>query len=387
MTRHLSTDPPGGGDLALVLSGGGARAAYQAGVLHGLARRLPSLHPRIYTGVSAGAINAAFLAAHPGPFVEATAALIALWRQMTIDQVFRTDLRSMTGYFTRWGMRLAGGGARIGRKARALVDTEPLRRFLSRNLEGADGTVRGIRDNLEADRIRAAAVTTLNYGTGETVVWIQGRDVTPWRRPRRRAVPTHLAVAHVLASASLPIVFPAVRLAGGWHGDGGIRLTAPFSPALKLGAGRVLAVSTRHAPPFHEEPKSAIRGYPPPVQVAGQMLNAVFLDLFDEDALRLERINALCRSCPASADLGFRVVDTMVVRPSRDLGRLAAGYERHLPRPFRFASRGLGTRETESPDFLAMLLFVPEYLDDLILIGELDAERRADSVGRLLEIA
>jgi len=205
-----------------------------------------------------------------------------------------------------------------------------------------------------------------------------------WRRAHRVAVHTRLAVAHVMASAALPIVFPAVRLSGGWHGDGGIRLTAPFSPALKLGADRILAVSTRCSPPDDEKPHSVIHGYPPAAQIAGQMLNAVFLDQFDEDALKLERINALCRACEASGELGFRVVDTLVLRPSEDLGRLAAGYEQQLPRAFRFATRGLGTRETESPDFLALLLFLPDYLEVLLEIGERDAAQRAESVGRQL---
>ncbi|HSM14731.1 MAG TPA: patatin-like phospholipase family protein [Thermoanaerobaculia bacterium] len=376
--------PAPSGDLALVLSGGGARAAYQAGVLAGLAERLPKLRPTIFSGVSAGAINATFLAAHPGRFADACADLVGLWKRLTMDQVFESDLRSMASYFARWGVRLASGGVRAGRRVRSLVDTTPLHRFLARHLEGSDGTITGIRDNLRAGRIRAVTLTTLNYGTGETVVWVQGASAPTWRRARRISVRARLAVAHVMASSALPLVFPAIRLAGGWHGDGGIRLTAPFSPALKLGADRILAVSTRYVPPEDERPESVIHGYPPPAQIAGQMLNAVFLDQFDEDALKLERINALCRACDASAELGFRVVDTVVQRPSEDLARLAAGHERELPRPFRFATRGLGTRETESPDFLAMLLFLPEYLRTLLEVGERDAAGRAESVGRLL---
>jgi len=375
---------------ALVLSGGGARSAYQAGVLAGLAERVPELATDIYTGVSAGAINVAFLAAHRGSFAEATAALIGLWRELTIDRVFRADLHAMTRYFWRWGRRLVSGGrgaTRRRRRPRALLDTAPLWDFLRRRLPcDRHGGIDGLRQNIAEGRLYAVGVTSLDYGTGRTVTWVEGRDAIAWRRGQRGAQPARLAVAHVMASAALPILFPAVHLAGGWHGDGGVRLTAPMSPALKLGAKRILALSTRHAKSAEELFDSQIAGYPPPAQIAGQLLSAVFLDLFDQDADRLARINALCRACPEGAEaLGFRVVETRVVRPSEDLGRLAARHEPRLPRPFRFATRGLGTRETKSPDFLSLLLFQPDYIEELIQVGLRDAERYAAPVAALLD--
>jgi NTE family protein len=369
----------GEGGLAVVLSGGGARAAYQAGALASLARRRPELEPRIYTGVSAGAINATFLAAHPGNFAEATAALVDLWRGISADQIFRTDARSVAGSFARWGTRLVSGGFSDPRKARALVDAAPLRDFLRRHLEGPDGTISGIHRNLESGRLKAVAVSTLRYGTGDTVVWVQGRDVQPWHRPGRSIVRTRLAIAHVLASAALPIVFPAVRLSGGWHGDGGVRLTAPFSPAIHLGARRILAVSTRRLRPISDVEPRHWRRYPSPAQVGGQLLDAAFLDLFDDDARRLEKVNQICRALPDADRLGFRVIETLVLRPSADLKLMAAALEDRLPRALRYASRGLGVRETGGSGFLSLLLFIPEYISALLELGLRDASEILDS--------
>lgn len=362
--------------LALVLSGGGARAAYQAGVLAGLAKLHPDLAPAIYTGVSAGAINATFLAAHPGSFVEATGDLVGLWRALSIERVLRTDVGTIAASFARWGGRLVSGGrGRVSRKARSLVDGSPLREFLAGHLQGSDGAITGISRNLDAGRLHAVAISTLHYGSGDTFNWLQARDVEPWLRPGRRIVPARLAVAHVLASAALPIVFPAVRLHGGWHGDGGVRLTAPFSPAIHLGATRILAVSTRRQRSGEESDPRRQRRYPSPAQIGGHLLDAAFLDLFDEDARRLEKVNQICRALPGASDLGFRVIDTLVVRPSRDLRPLAARFESRLPRALRFAGRGLGAGEGGAGSMLSLLLFIPEFLESLIELGQLDAAR------------
>jgi NTE family protein len=181
-----------------------------------------------------------------------------------------------------------------------------------------------------------------------------------------------------MASASLPLFFPAVPLAGEWHGDGGIRLSAPLSPAIHLGARRILAVSTRHRPPQNEQAVSMINGYPPPAQIAGSLLSALFLDLFDGDALRLERINELLG--PDDSRGGTHRVDLLLLRPSKDLGRLASAHEPDLPRGFRFLTRGLGTRETRSNDLLSLIMFQPDYLRELVALGRADAMDQIDEI-------
>ncbi len=373
-------------DLALVLGGGGARAAYQAGVLRCLARHRPGLRFPIVTGVSAGAINATFLASFEGTTIEAADALTDLWSSLTVDKVFCASLWALIKNFVGWGCRLTSCGLRVGPEPRGLVDTEPLRRLLRSAVGDAGGGIPGLARNIDAGALRALAVTTVDYGTGQSVVWMQGSDAEPWRKPQRLGIVTEIGVEHVMGSAALPLFFPAVRLGDGWHGDGGIRLAPPFSPALKLGARRILAISTRYDRSQKEADCPSVRSYPPPAQILGQLLNAIFLDLFDEDALRIRRLNTIA-SCPipgvSSPDL--RTVDTLVLRPSADLGRLAAEFEPRLPRAFRFATRGLGTRETESPDALSLIMFQSDYTRRLMDLGESDAEARCEEIKAFLD--
>ena len=286
--------PRGADDLAILLPGGGARAAYQVGFLRWVSRHIPDAHFPIVTGVSAGAINAAFLASYRGTQTEAVDRLFDLWSNLTAERVFRTDGPSLGGLVVRWGLRLIAGGARLAPAVQGLVDTSPLRRTLADVFETRDGDITGIAENIAEGRLWALALLTSHYGTGQSVVWTQGRDLREWERPDRRSRNTALTLDHVLASSALPLFFPAVRLADGWHGDGGIRLTAPFSPALHLGANRILAVSTRFGASGTID-NANTRRHPPPMQIAGQLLDAVFLDDLDRDALELERINRLLR--------------------------------------------------------------------------------------------
>jgi NTE family protein len=175
-----------------------------------------------------------------------------------------------------------------------------------------------------------------------------------------------------------------VDVDGAWYGDGGIRLTAPLSPAVHLGARRIMAVSTRYGRSRAEADRPVVSGYPPPAQVVGVLLNAVFLDLLDTDALRLEQINALLERLPPEAREGLRHIDMLILRPSVDLGRLANDFEAALPRTFRFLVRGLGSRETRSNDLLSLLMFQPDYIARLIDLGEADARARAADVERFL---
>lgn len=364
-------------DLGLVLTGGGARGAYQVGVLRWIARNYPDIHPPILTGVSAGAVNTAKLAAHPGTFGQAVEELEHLWRELTIEHVFRVDAATLSATAVRLGGRLVTGGLVRPRVMRALLDTQPLRELLTETLAPVGGEITGIDYNVAQGRLRAVGIITTSYSTGQTVVWLKGRQVSPWKRPQRRTEVGPITVEHIMASAALPIFFPAVRIGNEYFGDGGIRLAAPLSPALHLGADRILSVSTRYERTRAESGLPTVVGYPPPAQVLGVLLNAVFLDVVDQDAARLLNINRLLAKVPPEERGGMRLIRFISIRPSVDLAELAAGYEARLPRAFRFMVRGLGTREQRSPDVLAMLLFDAEYLGKLIDLGEADAERRA----------
>lgn len=362
------------------MGGGGARAAYQVGFLKALAEWFPDLQPPFITGVSAGAINAAHLASHHGSFCQSVRELCQLWGGLSVEDVFRVGPSSLGWAGVRWLLKLASGGRGRAPEVRGLVDTEPLRRYLTEALHAVDGELTGIRFNLERGRLKAVALSTSSYSTGQSVTWVQGSRIPEWERPQRRSEGTTLTVEHVMASSALPVFFPAVQLNGAWYGDGGIRLAAPLSPALHLGARRLLAISTRYGRSRAEADTPSVSGYPPPAQIAGVLMNSIFLDLLDHDALRLERLNALLEKLPEEDRLGLKPVKLLVLRPSQDLGRMAGRYEPRLPRVFRFLTRGLGTRRTESPDFLSLILFQPDYIRALIECGEADARAREQEI-------
>ena len=376
--------------LALALTGGGARAAYQVGCLRYVARAFPHVHPTILTGVSAGAINAAHIASSRRGFAETIERLRELWLSLDTEQVYRVDARSLASHVSGWGLRLLAGGRAFAPQLRGMVDTQPLRDFLARHLpHGEAGTLHEVQRNIDDARIDALAISTTDYATGQSVTYVQGRDLSLWTRPQRRAEHVAMSIEHVMASAALPLFFPAVhlgedRLGGSWHGDGGIRLTAPLSPALHLGASHILAVSPRFLRDEEAVRRERSPHYPAPARIAGVLMNSIFLDMLDHDAMQMARINRLVSALPADARDGLRTVKVLILRPSRDLGHLAGDYERQLPRMFRFLERGLGTREAKSADFLALVLFERAYLSRLIELGEEDAHHRHEEIAAFL---
>lgn len=371
-------------DLGLVMGGGGARAAYQVGVLRFMARRYPDLCVPYITGVSAGAINAALLASHHGSFLQAVQELNHLWGHLTIEDVFRVDTKTLFANGVRWLRQLVSGGVGTSDPVKGLVDTQPLRHYLSEVLHSVDGELTGIGYNLRNGCLKAVAISTSSYSTGQSVTWVQGSEIREWERPQRTSRKATITVEHIMASAALPLFFPSVRIGDKWYGDGGVRLTAPLSPVLHLGARRVLAISTRYDRTAAEADALTVSGYPPPAQVMGVLMNSIFLDLLDHDAMRLERLNRLIERLPEEQREGLTPVRLLTLRPSKDLGRLAGAYEARLPKAFRFLTRGLGTRQTRSPDFLSLILFQPDYLRALMDIGEEDAEARSAEIEAFL---
>lgn len=368
---------------ALLLAGGGARGAYQVGVLRSLARAFPDLHFPILTGVSAGAINAAVLANIAAPFPVAVARLATHWESLTLEQVFRTDFRTLGANLFRWLFRLVAGGAHLLPTTRGMVDTLPLRRFLHRVLETSDGALHGLAENIRTGRVTGVGIMTTRYPTAQSVAWLQGADLRPWQGAERCGIATTLTVDHVMASSSLPLVFPAARLGDGWHGDGGIRLTAPLSPAVNLGADRIIAISTS-VEPGRSEADRPTEDYPPPATVLSVLLESVFVDMLDSDAAELRRMNRLIAAHPKSAELGLRRVEALVLRPSQDLSVIASEFEDELPKTLRHIIRGLGSRETNRSDMIATLLFQPLFIRRMLEIGERDGEARRDEIAAFL---
>jgi NTE family protein len=377
----------GDGTLALMLGGGGARGAYQAGVLRGIAKRFPEIQFPVITGISAGAVNAIHLASARGSLADAADRLVALWLRLTPEQVYDARGLPLLRNVLAWGTRLLSGGFTGGREPmRGMIDTQPLRRFLHRNIErDADGTIPGIARNIASGALRSVALSATSYSTGKSVTWIEGKNVEPWQRPQRGSELTRFTVEHVMASSALPMLFPAVKVGNEWYGDGGIRLTSPLSPALHLGATQILTISTRHLRSRQEPAGIPSRRYPPPAQVLGVLYNSVFLDLVDEDILRLGKMNRVIAELPPEKRQGLRIVEIMVIRPSIDLRKLSIELEPQLPSFLRYLTRGLGTQQTTSGDLLSLILFQADYIRRLIAVGEADAEAHTEDIEAFLE--
>jgi NTE family protein len=367
-------------DLALVLSGGGARAAYQVGVLAAIAERAPELRIPVVTGVSAGAINAAYLAAHQGTLRAAVSGLSKEWMRLTADQVYR--LRPVAPL--RWALgstaRLLGWGRNGAAVVRGLFDMRPLTEFLTRAVDFG-----GIQRNIETGRLRAVALSATSYASGRMVTFLDGASGVPvWEHSDGAARRTRLTVDHVMASSALPLVFPAVRLEGEFFGDGSVRQTAPLAPPIRLGARRILAIAMQAEGPRATAAASALN-YPPAAQVLALLFHSVFLDALDADAERLQVVNQLLAAVPC--DVGARVsrhhVELLLVRPSRDLATLCSACRPELPPPFQWLVRAIGGER--SADFLSYLMFEPAYTSLLIELGHDDAAAQWPRIERLLE--
>jgi len=367
--------------MSLVLSGGGARAAYQAGVLSYISDNVGDPDFRIITGVSAGSINAAHLANDLSGFDSGVGQLTKSW----------LGLRNEDVYDARSSMNVLMNMVRASREHDdlfprfGLVDVDPLRQTLKKRFGAEDGYLTGITEKLRTGRLKACSIAGTNYGTGQTVSWVQGAEIEGWERPARVSAHEPLTVEHILASSSLPFLFPAIQIGDDWYGDGGIRQAEPLSPAVHLGADRILAISTRYGRSRREADRSVIEGYPPAAQIFGILLNAVFLDRLDQDAVTLSRLNDLLRSAPPWRRRGLRPIDLLVIRPSVDLGRMSGDFQHDLDGFLNLISRGLGSKDTESPDWLSMILFESGYMERLVDIGYEDGRTHHDRLMRFMD--
>lgn len=375
--------------FGLVLTGGGARAAYQVGALRALAeltgaREIPF---RVLAGVSAGAINAAHLAAHADDFQAATSSLWELWRALTPDRVYRTDVRRLTAIGGTWIRDLSLGGLFGTGEINYLLDTGPLRAFLRERLP-----MRRAAEHLRSGRLRGLAVTATSYLTGTAITFFDGDpEVRPWVRSTRLARRTDLHLDHVLASAAIPLFFAPVAIDGVFYGDGCVRMSAPTSPAIHLGAERILAIGIRY---FRSQDQTILlneelRGDKIAVaDIVGIMLNAVFLDSLEADLELLERINQTVAFVPAErhADMPERLrpIQALPVRPSQDLGRLAADQYDRFPKMVRYLLRGIGATGERGWDLLSYLAFEPGYVERLLELGYRDAMARRDELRAFL---
>lgn len=370
---------------ALILSGGGARASYQVGVLQAISDILPHLHNPfpIICGTSAGAINAAAMAAHPGEFRRAVRDLSQTWRSLEIEQVFRVGWRAQIGGALKVVGSLLNDGVAKGQPV-ALLDNTPLRELLLDVIPFAN-----IQRRIDRGELEALCITALGYDSGESVNFFQGNPaLRGWRRYRRVGKPSVITVDHLLASSAIPAIFPTVKLSREYFGDGAMRQMAPISPALHLGADRVFIIGVsgnRHAARHWKYKQIRASKHSPSIaQIIGQMFNSAFIDALEGDTEHLERVNNLLRlidqeRCENTDHL--RPVETMIISPSKPLDKIAGRRIRNMPPSMRYFMRRTGaTAKGGGSAAASYLLFSHEYCNELMELGYQDTMWERDAV-------
>jgi NTE family protein len=362
---------------ALVLSGGGARGAYQAGVLAGLLEHgfLEETQFDFLVGSSAGSLNAAMLASRAEDPAAGVQELERIWREIHADKVYRTDIASLGRTGVRWAFDLTFGGATGSVKARSLLDTAPLHELLRRQLRAGQ-----IEENIQSGRLSALAVIATDLHTSNGVIFLQAaREIREWQRRRWRVERTTITPEHLLASSAIPVFFPPVGIDGRWFSDGSIRNTAPLAPAIQLGADRIIAIGVSGPPPRDAE-KRAYREPPTIAQIAGVLLDAVMLDALEVDAEHSERVNAsVAHYSTRPPTQPFRAVDVLLLRPSERVRELAGTLIDRVPPAVRYLMRGLGP-DPAITELASYLLFDAEFCGALIDLGREDVAREKDSI-------
>jgi NTE family protein len=365
---------------ALVLSGGGARGAYQVGVLRGLVEQgfLPreSSGLDVVVGSSAGAINAASLVAHADDLDAGLARLERVWNEILPQHVFRTDIASLGRIGVRWAWDLSFGGMLRNVRPKSLLDTSPLRALLAERIPFAR-----IDANVAAGTVRALALVATDLHTSNGVVFLHARDDVPtWSRRRWRIERTSIRVEHLLASSAIPIFFPSVAIGGRHFGDGSIRNTTPLSPAINLGAERIVAIGV--SGPLPRESERGPRRPPTIAQIAGVLLDAVMLDAIEVDVEHSERVNTSVVHCPTGDPTRpFRHVDVLWIRPSRQVRQLAAEFAHRIPPVVRYLLRGLGS-DAAVTELASYLLFDSEFCGRLVALGKRDVRLERDRIAQ-----
>jgi NTE family protein len=374
----------------LILSGGGARAAYQVGVLAGIADLLPPGAPNpfpVIVGTSAGAINAVKLASGALHFRTAVHQLTDFWQGFRSHQVLRSDWRGVIGQARRFfGNSLLGLGSQV---PVALLNSSPLRDLLNERLD-----LTGIDAAIAAKHLRAVAVTAFGYESGHAMTFYQGKGtIDPWLRHRRLGVPTKLTVDHLLASSAIPLLFAPVKIDQEYFGDGAVRQSAPISPALHLGANRVLVVGVSGNPRGVDANRQVQRvtsgNQPTLAQISGHMLNSTFIDNLESDIEVLERMNLVSDLLPCEQRVrkkGLAPVEVLVIAPSQPIDQIAARHRHELPRALRTFLRGPGATKTSGASVLSYLLFEAGYCRELIELGRYDALTQGEQLKRFLRL-
>jgi NTE family protein len=371
---------------ALILTGGGARAAYQVGVLAAVRDLLPD--PRrnpfpIICGTSAGAINAASLAACAEDFGAGVTRLREIWANFHAGDIYRADPIGIAKSGARWLAALIFGWF-METNPRSLLDTSPLHKLLKRSID-----LGRIEHAIASHALHSVSITCSGYASGESVSFFEGRpDLEPWRRTQRIGAHVRLTLEHLLASSAIPFVFPAVKINREYFGDGSMRQLAPISPAIHLGADRVMVIGAGRM--ADETARHSDGDYPSLAQIAGHALSSIFLDSLSVDLERMKRINRTVSLIPDAVrkenGITLRPIEVLLISPSERLDHLAARHAHALPWPVRALLRGIGAMSRNGGALTSYLLFERSYTQSLIDLGYQDTMARREEVVRFLGI-
>ena len=371
--------------IGLILTGGGARAAYQVGVLKAIAEFIPRrAHSpfQVVCGTSAGAMNAVTLAVNAQHFRKGVKYLLGIWTSAHVGDIYRSDALGVLKNTGRWVAGLVLSLFGINHMHRiSLLDNSPLATFLEQALPCDK-----IQENIDAGALHALSITASGYGSGHSVTFYQGvPGIQPWKRTRRQGVETKIGIEHLMASSAIPFIFPAVRIHREYFGDGSVRQIAPISSALHLGADKVLLMGAWHDDD-EEGRRHRMDTYPTLAQIAGHALDSIFMDGLEVDLERLERMNKTVSLIPEElrSATDMRHIEVLVISPSQPLEKVAERHIQRLPWPIRLLLRSAGVMRRSGANLVSYLLFDRHYCHALIDLGYQDALKRREEILKFL---
>lgn len=366
---------------ALLLGGGGARAAYQVGVLKGIAEIIPhgAENPfPIICGTSAGSINTIALASNANNFHYAVERINHVWANFKLGHVFYADGKNLSKRILSWAWANLGFGSTKNGPS-SLLDNQPLRHLLNGYI-----SFDNIKKSIKKGDLHAYCVTACSYSTGESTTFFDGHNsIDNWQRTHREGRRATMNIDYLMASSAIPVVFPSVKIDDEYFGDGSMRQISPISPALHLGAEKILIIGLRvegKAP----KPKRMLR-HPSLGQISGYVMDTLFLNSLHSDIERMERVNRILKD-QSKPDERLRPIEHMVISPSKDIADIATRYYADLPKAFRIALKFLGMSKGNSRRFISYLMFTKRFTQELIQLGYEDAKAQQAELHAFLDL-
>lgn len=370
--------------VGIVLAGGGARGSYQAGALRALYEiiKKDQLMFDIITGNSVGAINAVALASYARDWGSGTQYLVDLWNRLRVEDIFDIDTIAISGVGLKWVSNTLLGAESVSRPFNHLLNTNPLQSLLNREIDFKE-----IHQLIEDKLLTAISLSTTNYYSGTNVIFFDGdKKIESWEKSDRFSVKTILNIEHVMSASAIPVFFPPVKIKESYYGDGCIRQTTPLSPSIHLGATKIIAIGIRNQVTNEKmhEMVNMTNANPTMGQVAGVIMNAIFLDSLDSDIERFNKMNIVAQT--SGKKYKWNYIPLLALKPSRDLGIMTEKMSKELPKILRYLFRGIGVTGKSGLDLLSYLAFDSNYTQQLVELGYLDTMNRKEEILRFIEL-